>query len=96
MEVLKKEVSEENAKLAKRKTQIDVELADVEPLVQAAKAAIGTIKSENLAEIRALRAPPDVIRDILEGAYNIFCQFHSQMAHLIILTLYFKRNSIPF
>ena len=67
MEKLKKEIAEENGKLMKRKSQIDVELQDVEPVLQAAKTAVGTIKSENLAEIRALRAPPDVIRDVLEG-----------------------------
>ena len=42
-----------------------MELAEVEPLVQAAKSAVGDIKAESLAEIRALRAPPLVIRDIL-------------------------------
>lgn len=36
-----------------------------------AKAAVGNIKSESLAEIRSLRAPPDVIRDILEAVLNL-------------------------
>ena len=68
MEALRKDIAEESAKLEKRKRQIDAEVADVMPVVQAAKSAVGQIRSEQLAEIRALRAPPDVIRDVLEGA----------------------------
>ena len=36
-----------------------------------AKSAVGNIKSESLSEIRSLRAPPDVIRDILEGVLRL-------------------------
>ncbi len=36
-------------------------------MIQEAKAAVGQIKSESLSEIRSLRAPPEVIRDILEA-----------------------------
>lgn len=68
MESLRKDIAEESAKLEKRKRQIDVEVAEVMPLVQAAKAAVGQITTGQLAEIRALRAPPDVIRDVLEGS----------------------------
>ena len=71
MEVLQKQAAEENKKLEKRKGEIDLELAEVEPLVQEAKKAVGSIKSETLGEIRALRAPPDVIRDILEAVLRL-------------------------
>lgn len=54
-----------------RKRAIDAELAEVEPLIKAAQAAVGNIKSESLSEIRSLRAPPDVIRDILEGVLRL-------------------------
>ena len=67
MEELKKKAGEENKKLEKRKREIDGELAEIEPMVREAKAAVGNIKTETLGEIRALRAPPDTIRDILEG-----------------------------
>lgn len=36
-------------------------------IFQEARSAVGNIKTESLSEIRSLRAPPDVIRDILEG-----------------------------
>ncbi len=71
METLKKKAAEENKKLEKRKGEIDTELYDIKPLVEEAQKAVGAIKSETLGEIRALRAPPDVIRDILEGVLRI-------------------------
>ncbi|XP_064481252.1 cytoplasmic dynein 2 heavy chain 1-like [Ornithodoros turicata] len=71
MEALKARMEEENKKLSKRKKEIDQELAEIEPLIQEAKAAVGNIKSDSLSEIRSLRAPPDVIRDILEGVLRL-------------------------
>lgn len=56
---------------ASRKNEIDIELAEVEPLMQEARAAVGDIKPESLSEIRSLRAPPDTIRDILEGVLRL-------------------------
>ena len=71
IEVVKQQQSEELAKLEKRKKAIVIELSEIEPLVQEAMKAVGNIKPETLSEIRALRAPPDVIRDILEGVLRI-------------------------
>ena len=71
MEGLKKQAAEENKKLEKRKREIDAELSEIEPLVKEAQDAVGSIKSETLGEIRALRAPPDIIRDILEGVLRL-------------------------
>ena len=50
-----------------RKKEIDIEMAEIEPLVIEAKRAVGNIKNATIAEVRALRMPPPVIRDILEG-----------------------------
>ncbi|KAK7078013.1 hypothetical protein SK128_012525 [Halocaridina rubra] len=71
METLKDQTLQENQKIAERKKNIDAELAEIEPLVQEAKVAVGNIKSEALSEIRSLRAPPEVIRDILEGVLRL-------------------------
>lgn len=46
-------------------------IIQVQPLIDEAMKAVGSIKSETLGEIRALRAPPDTIRDILEGVLRI-------------------------
>lgn len=75
MEVLKKQAAEENRKLEKRKVEIDAELAEIAPLVEEAKTAVGNIKNETLGEIRSLRAPPSVIRDILEGVLRLMGTF---------------------
>ena len=71
MEELKKKAAVESTKLEKRKADIDSELSEIEPLVREAKEAVGNIKTETLGEIRSLRAPPDVIRDILEGVLSL-------------------------
>ena len=71
VEVVKGQQNEERAKLEKRKKAIDIELSEIEPLVQESRRAVGNIKQETLSEIRALRMPPIVIRDILEGVLRI-------------------------
>ena len=71
VEQLKQQQSEERVKLEKRKKAIDIELSEIEPLIREAKKAVGNIKPETLSEIRALRAPPDTIRDILEGVLRL-------------------------
>jgi len=71
MEDLKVKIEAENKILAKRKAEIEEELKDVQPIVDEAKRAVGQIKPESLSEIRALRAPPDAVRDILEGTLRL-------------------------
>lgn len=71
LEEVRANTERETAKLKIRKVEIDKELALIEPTIQAAKAAVGGIKSEALSEIRSLRAPPEVIRDILEGVLRL-------------------------
>ncbi|KAK4887690.1 hypothetical protein RN001_003961 [Aquatica leii] len=71
MEKLKQQTEKESVHLNKRKKEIEEELKEVKPLIEAARAAISNIKAESLSEIRSLRAPPDVIRDILEGVLRL-------------------------
>ncbi len=81
-EILKQQQSEERLKLEKRKKAIDIELSEIEPLVQEARKAVGSIKTETLSEVRALRAPPDTIRDILEGVLRIMGVFDTSWASM--------------
>lgn len=67
MEELKVKIEAENKTIAQRKEAIEEELKEVQPIVDEAKKAVGQIKPESLTEIRSLRAPPDAVRDILEG-----------------------------
>ncbi|TPX62627.1 hypothetical protein PhCBS80983_g00247 [Powellomyces hirtus] len=71
MEELSIQLKDEEENLLKRKKVIEEELAEVEPIVRASKAAVGEIRSDSLAEIRSLRAPPPAIRDVLEGVLKI-------------------------
>ncbi|CAG0883700.1 unnamed protein product [Cyprideis torosa] len=71
MENLKEITAKEEANIKERKKAIDLELAEVEPMIQQAKSAVGNIKNEALSEIRSMRAPPDTIRDILEGVLRL-------------------------
>lgn len=67
-----KSKTEENGEILKeRKIEIEQELSLVEPLLKEASAAVGSIKTEALSEIRSLRAPPEAIRDILEGVLRL-------------------------
>lgn len=68
---LKQKTQESSEKLMERKKAIELELKDVEPILKEASAAVGQIKGEALSEIRSLRAPPDIIRDILEGVLRL-------------------------
>uniref|UniRef100_A0A7M5UV62 Cytoplasmic dynein 2 heavy chain 1 n=1 Tax=Clytia hemisphaerica TaxID=252671 RepID=A0A7M5UV62_9CNID len=71
MEKLKEKQGVEAEKLAKRKKMIEAELSEIGPLLHEAQKAVGNIKGESLNEIRALRMPPEVVRDILEGVLRL-------------------------
>ncbi|KAK6637824.1 hypothetical protein RUM44_008246 [Polyplax serrata] len=71
MEKLREQAVLESQQLTERKKAIDKELSEVKPLIEEARQAVGNIKNESLSEIRSLRAPPDAIRDILEGVLRL-------------------------
>ncbi|KAM3968298.1 LOW QUALITY PROTEIN: dynein cytoplasmic heavy chain beethoven [Aphomia sociella] len=71
MQALKRSIQIENEKLQLRKKEIETELASVEPVIAAARAAVSDIRPESLSEVRSLRAPPDVVRDVLEGVLRL-------------------------
>ncbi|XP_051482944.1 cytoplasmic dynein 2 heavy chain 1 isoform X1 [Apus apus] len=71
MEKIKHRIAEEAAEIEERKIKIENELKEVQPLINEAKLAVGNIKPESLSEIRSLRMPPDIIRDILEGVLRL-------------------------
>lgn len=71
LEDVQQRIKVESENLKERKIKIDEELNEIEPVLSAAKAAIGAIRSDALTEIRSLRAPPEVIRNILEGVLRL-------------------------
>ena len=71
MEELKSKVNEETSFIERQKREIDDELAETQPLIDQAKQAVGSLKSDTLVEIRSLRSPPEVIKDVLEGVLKL-------------------------
>ncbi|XP_060645040.1 cytoplasmic dynein 2 heavy chain 1 [Drosophila nasuta] len=68
---LKQQTQSSSEQLKQRQREIQQELAEVEPILAEASNAVGQIKSEALSEIRSLRAPPEAVRDILEGVLRL-------------------------
>ena len=62
---VKKTVAENEEVTHKRKAEIEGELSEIQPVLDEAKAAVGSIKSDHLNEIRSLTAPPEAIADVL-------------------------------
>ncbi|KAK3283536.1 hypothetical protein CYMTET_8768 [Cymbomonas tetramitiformis] len=71
VETLQKRLSEEEVGLNEKKGFIEKELAECQPLLESARKAVGSIKSDNINEIRSLKMPPDAIRDVLEGVLRL-------------------------
>ncbi|KAH8376856.1 hypothetical protein KR093_001749 [Drosophila rubida] len=68
---LKQQTQSSSEQLKQRQREIQLELAEVEPILAEASNAVGQIKSEALSEIRSLRAPPEAVRDILDGVLRL-------------------------
>ena len=66
VEVLKKRQAVEETEMKQRRGGVEQELAEVQPLIDQARKAVGQIKKENIDEIRSLKMPPEAIRDVLE------------------------------
>lgn len=62
------------------------------PLVNEAKLAVGNIKPESLSEIRSLRMPPDIIRDILEGVLRLMGIFDTSWVSMKRWGFYFRSD----
>ena len=62
---VKRTVAENEEKTQARKAEIENELAEIQPILESAKTAVGSIRSEHLNEIRSLTAPPEAIADVL-------------------------------
>jgi dynein heavy chain 2 len=66
-EELKKDLAEKAQETQLRKSKIEDELSEIQPVLDASKEAVSGIKSENLNEIRSLKTPPAAIADVLSG-----------------------------
>jgi dynein heavy chain 2 len=67
VEVLQGRCTEDQQVIEQRKKDVENELAGVQPQVDAAKAAVGQLNTNNLNEIKGFRMPPDAVSDVLQG-----------------------------
>ena len=65
VEQLQRQLQEENHKINARKSEVEIELADIQPMIEAAKKSVGNIQQNHLSELKALRIPPEPVNDVL-------------------------------
>ncbi|CAJ1028022.1 Dynein heavy chain, N-terminal region 2/Hydrolytic ATP binding site of dynein motor region/AAA domain (dynein-related subfamily)/P-loop containing dynein motor region/P-loop containing dynein motor region D4/Microtubule-binding stalk of dynein motor/ATP-binding dynein motor region/Dynein heavy chain region D6 P-loop domain/Dynein heavy chain AAA lid domain/Dynein heavy chain C-terminal domain containing protein, putative [Leishmania lindenbergi] len=65
--ILQEQLKEEQTCIAKSRGQVEEELGGIKPMMEAARDAVSSIRSEQLSEIRSLPSPPEAIRVVLEG-----------------------------
>lgn len=53
---------------------VEAQLSEVQPLIESAQRAVGSLKAEHLSEVRSLKAPPAAIRDVLEAVLRLMGQ----------------------
>ena len=71
IEEVRARTQKETEHIEQRRKVINDQLAKIEPQLRAANQAVNSIRVEQLNEIKALRAPPEVIRDILEAVLRL-------------------------
>jgi dynein heavy chain 2, cytosolic len=74
IEQLQKKCSEDEQFISERKVVVEEELSGVQPEVEAAKAAVGSLNSSNINEIKAYKMPPDAVSDVLQGVLRLMGQ----------------------
>jgi dynein heavy chain 2 len=70
-ETLEASAQKDQEQNALEKQNIERELNEIQPILEAAKKAVGSIKSDHLNEIRALKMPPEPIHDVLNGVLRL-------------------------
>lgn len=81
-EQLEKEAHRDQESNAAEKQNIERELAEIQPILEAAKKAVGSIKSDHLNEIRALKMPPEPIHDVLNGVLRLMGNYDNSWASM--------------
>jgi dynein heavy chain 2 len=71
VETLQKQLQEENTKINARKSEVELELASIQPLVEEAQKAVGSIRRDNMNEIKGMRMPPEPIHDVLSAVLRL-------------------------
>jgi dynein heavy chain 2, cytosolic len=64
---LEDQLKTEQKDIAANRSKVEEELSSIKPMMEAARDAVSSIRSEQLSEIRSLPSPPEAIRVVLEG-----------------------------
>jgi dynein heavy chain 1, cytosolic len=64
-------LAEREAETSKSREEVQTELSEVEPALEAAKEAVGGILPRDLSNLRRLRQPPDVVQRVLQGVVGV-------------------------
>ncbi|PRP81711.1 hypothetical protein PROFUN_10811 [Planoprotostelium fungivorum] len=67
IKVLTEKLAEEAIAMNTSKVEIEGKLSNIQPILDAARAAVGSIRSDNLVELKSLKTPPQAVRDVLMG-----------------------------
>lgn len=67
METLQRRCTEDEQIIKERKYNVEDELKDVQPDIDKAREAVGSLKPDNLREIKSYTMPPDAVSDVLQG-----------------------------
>lgn len=68
---VKRTVADNERLTQARKSEIEAELSEIQPILDSAKQAVGSIKAEHLTEIRSLSTPPEAINDVLSAVLTM-------------------------
>ena len=75
---LEKQLQEEHAQISDDAKRMSIELAEAEPALKEADAALSTVKPEYLREIRAYTTPPPMVKRTLEAVCVLMGERNSQ------------------
>ncbi|CUG87914.1 dynein heavy chain, putative [Bodo saltans] len=64
---IQKDIDGEQKVIEEKKSVIEGGLANIQPTLDAARAAVGSISSSHLSELKSLKSPPPAVQDVLEG-----------------------------
>ncbi|KAF4734884.1 Cytoplasmic dynein 2 heavy chain 1, partial [Perkinsus olseni] len=67
VEILDEKTRKDEENSQREHARIESELAEIQPVLEEARKAVGSIRQDNLNEIRALKMPPEAIHDVLYG-----------------------------
>lgn len=64
---MQKELSEKEVVIKQQKDTAEKDLSQVKPLIEEAKAAVSSIPSDAIAEVKSFNSPPPAVATVLEA-----------------------------